>query len=49
MLRLVRHRYTEVNDCHLQELLEREHSVHVHSEALRRQLRAADMAPKRKR
>lgn len=49
VLRLVRQRYTDVNDCHLQELLERDHSIHVHPEALRRRLRAAGIAPKRKR
>jgi transposase len=49
VLRLVQKRYTDINDCHLQELLEREHSIHVHPEALRRRLRAAGVAPKRKR
>jgi transposase len=49
VLRLVRRRYTDVNDRHLQELLEREHSIQVHPEALRRRLRAAGLAPKRSR
>lgn len=49
VLRLVRERYAEVNDQHLCELLEREHSIRVHPEALRRHLRAAGLAPKRKR
>lgn len=49
VLRLVQKRYTEVNDQHLCELLEREHSIQVHPEALRRRLRGAGVAPKRKR
>jgi transposase len=50
VLRLVQKRYTDVNDQHLCELLEREHSIRVHPEALRRRrLRAAGVAPKRKR
>lgn len=49
VLRLVRKRYPDVNDRHLQELLEREHSLSVHPEARRRRLRAAGIAPKRKR
>jgi transposase len=47
VLRLVRRRYTDVNDRHLQELLDREHSIRVHPEALRRHLRAAGIPPKR--
>src|SRR5215213_2555984 len=46
VLRLAQKRYTDVNDCHLQELLEREHAIHVHPEAPRRRLRAAGIAPK---
>lgn len=49
VLRLAQKRYTDVNDCHLQELLEREHAIEVHPEALRRHLRAAGIAPKRSR
>lgn len=49
VLRLVQKRYTDVNDRHLCELLEREHSIQVHPEALRRRLRAAGIAPKRSR
>jgi hypothetical protein len=44
VLRLVRQRYTEVNDCHLQGLLEHEHSIRVHPEALpRRPATATDI------
>jgi transposase len=49
VLRLVQERYRDVNDQHLCELLERNHATHVHPEALRRRLRAAGLAPKRKR
>ncbi len=49
VLRLVRRHYTGVNDQHMCELLEREHSISVHPEALRRRLRAAGLAPKRSR
>jgi transposase len=49
VLRLVQKRYRDVNDRHLQELLERDHSIRVHPEALRRHLRAAGLAPKRSR
>jgi transposase len=49
VLRLVRRRYTDVNDQHLCELLEREHAIRAHPEALRRHLRAAGIAPKRQR
>jgi len=49
VLRLVRKRYTDVNDQHLCELLEREQAIQVHPEALRRRLRAAGIPPKRSR
>lgn len=49
VLRLARTRYADINDQHLCELLEREHFIQVHPEALRRCLRAAGIAPKRKR
>jgi transposase len=49
VLRLALQRYTDVNDQHLCELLERNHSILIHPEALRRRLRAAGIAPKRKR
>ena len=49
VLRLVQKRYTQVNDQHLRELLEREHSIHLYPEALRRRLRGAGLPPKRKR
>lgn len=49
VLRLARQLYLDVNDQHLAEVLEREHSSRVHPEALRRRLRSAGLAPKRKR
>src|SRR4051794_2459738 len=49
VLWLVRKHYMDVNDQHLCELLERNHSIQVHPEALRRRLRAAGLAPKRSR
>jgi transposase len=49
VLRLARDRYADINDQHLCELLEREHCIRLHPEALRRRLRAAGLAPKRKR
>jgi transposase len=49
VLRLVQKRYTDVNDQHLCELLERNHAIQLHPEALRRRLRAAGLAPKRSR
>jgi transposase len=49
VLRLVQKHYMDVNDQHLCELLERNHSIHLHPEALRRCLRAAGIAPKRSR
>ena len=49
VLRLAQKRYTDVNDCHLQELLERNHAIQVHPEALRRRLRAVGIPPKRSR
>jgi transposase len=49
VLRLARKRYEDVNDQHLCELLERDHAIRVHPEALRRRLRAAGLAPKRSR
>jgi hypothetical protein len=41
VLRLVQKRYADVNDRHLQELLERKHSISIHPEASRRHLRKA--------
>jgi transposase len=49
VIQLVRERYTDINDRHVQELLEREHSIPINHETLRRRLRAAGIAPKRKR
>lgn len=49
LLALVRARYTDVNDRHLQEILLREHGIEVNHETLRRHLRAAGCGPKRKR
>src|SRR4051812_9134986 len=49
VIELVRERYTDTNDRHVQELLEREHSITINRETLRRRLRAAGIAPKRKR
>jgi len=45
---LAKERYAGVNDLHLQELLKREHGIAVGRESLRKQLRSAGLAPKRK-
>jgi transposase len=49
VLRLVQKHYMDVNDQHLCELLERNHAILLHPEALRRRLRAAGLTPKRSR
>lgn len=49
VIKLVRERYTDINDRHVQELLEREHSITVNRETLRRHLRSAGICAKRKR
>src|ERR1700755_409189 len=49
VLQLVQKRYRDVNDQQLCELLERDHAICLHPEALRRHLRAAGLAPKCKR
>jgi transposase len=49
VLEIVRKRYRDVNDRHLQELLEREEKIRVGRESLRKCLRTAGIAPKRKR
>lgn len=49
VLKLAGEKYRGVNDRHLQELLAREHSIHVCRESLRKRLRAAGLAPKRSR
>ncbi len=49
ILDIVRLQYLDVNDRHLQEILEREETIKVGRESLRKQLRAAGIAPKRKR
>ena len=48
ILALAKERYRGVNDLHLQELLKREHDIEVGRESLRKQLRRAGRAPKRK-
>jgi transposase len=45
---LVKEHYPGVNDLHLQELLKREHDIEVGRESLRKRLRSAGLAPKRK-
>lgn len=49
VLKLAREKYRDLNDCHFQELLAREHSIDVCRESLRRRLRAAGLSPKRGR
>jgi transposase len=49
VLSLAQEKYKDVNDRHLQELLAREHELVVGRESLRKRLRAAGLAPKRKR
>lgn len=49
VLEIVGKRYRDVNDRHLQELLEREEKIRVGRESLRKRLRVAGIAPKRKR
>lgn len=49
VLKLAGEKYRGVNDRHLQELLAREHSIHVCRESLRKCLRAAGITPKRSR
>lgn len=49
VLKLAGEKYRGVNDRHLQELLAREHSLHVCRESLRKRLRAAGLEPKRAR
>src|SRR5436190_9245043 len=49
VLKLAREKYQGVNDRHLQELLAREHSIHVCRESLRKRLRATGIGPKRSR
>lgn len=45
---LAKEHYRGVNDLHLQELLKREHDIAVGRESLRKRLRSAGLAPKRK-
>ena len=47
VLKLAGEKYQGVNDRHLQELLARQHSVHVCRESRRKRRRAAGLAPKR--
>ena len=49
ILTLVRERYTNINDLHLKEILEREHEIVVGRESLRRKLRGVGLGPKQKR
>lgn len=49
VLEIIGKRYRDVNDRHLQELLEREEKIRVGRESLRKRLRAAGITPKRKR
>jgi transposase len=49
VIKLAQTRYVDVNDRHLQELLEREHSITVGRESLRKRLRQEAIPPKRKR
>jgi transposase len=49
VLKLAAEKYQGVNDCHLQELLAREHGLVVCRESLRKRLRGAGIAPKRSR
>lgn len=48
VLALAKDRYSGVNDLHLQDLLKRDHSIEVGRESLRKRLRGAGVAPKRK-
>lgn len=49
VLKLAREKYQGVNDCHLRELLAREHGLGVRRENLRKRLRGAGLEPKRSR
>lgn len=49
VLKLAAEKYQSVNDRHLQELLAREHGLTLCRESLRKRLRSAGLAPKRKR
>src|SRR5215217_2297353 len=48
VLSLVKDRYSCINDLHLQEILERNHRIEVGRESLRKRLRQAGLAPKRR-
>lgn len=49
LLVLVKERYPDINDRHLQEILQRQHAIEVGRESLRQRLRLEGLAPKRKR
>ena len=49
IIKLASTTYRNVNDRHLQEILARDHAIHVNRESLRRRLRAAGLSPKRTR
>jgi transposase len=48
VLSLVKQRYAGINDLHLQEILKRNHGLNLGREALRKRLRQAGLAPKRR-
>jgi transposase len=49
IIKLASTTYRNVNDRHLQEILARDHAIHVNRESLRQRLRAAGLSPKRTR
>src|SRR3989304_8828920 len=49
IITLVKKRYEGINDTHLREILEREEGIKIGQETLRKMLRGAGIAPKRKR
>ena len=49
VMQLVKEKYLDINDRHLQEILEREEGIRVGRESLRKRLRAEGIGPKRKR
>jgi len=49
VMKKVREKYLDINDRHLQEILEREEGIRVGRESLRKRLRAQGIGPKRKR
>src|SRR3972149_11537413 len=49
IINLVRRKYGGINDTHLREILERDEGIEIGQETLRKMLRGAGIAPKRKR